>query len=547
MRSFATALSLLLLSLLSLYLVSAQTGAPTPVNLASVGDATVFNYALTLERLDSTFWTCYLYPLNTTNPACAYTNATYAFSQTDFANAGYNATVFQTVQLIAAEELAHATIINASLQALGYQPVPTCNYVYPNITSVINYLNQGLAFETVGTAAYAGGLNGISNPMNVQMAATIASVEARHAGYLSNLLGQQPFASSGFNQAYNGSQVAALIAPYYVNPQCLALTTLPTVRPYGVTGENSTDPTPFTGAQTNPSGFSYSAAARANDLKTLNYALILEDLEATFYAQAGTAFTAQQYAAAGYASTVPTYLSIIAQNEALHVAVLSSVISAYGGVPVTNCTYNFSALGGVNAFSSIGAYLNYASIIEGTGVSAYDGAANTLTDSYLLQVAATIAMIEARHVAFINTILYPNNQTQAVPQAVDVALTPLQVMQTVVQAGLITSCPFVNVSNLQAVSALLPQIAQPYPTSNTTSSTGAQPTGSTLSNYSSSTAQPLPVPSLINLSSTAGQSAASSTAGSSSSGQAVNNSAAITTSSTLLVAVTALAALSLVL
>ena len=520
--SFAAALSLL-------FCLSLTTSAQSPAATVATADATVFNYALTLERLDSTFFTCYLYPLNTTNAVCGYaTNASYAFTQADFAAAGYNATVYQTVSLIAAEELAHANIINASLQALGFAPVQTCRYVYPNITNVQAYLQQGLAFETVGTAAYAGGLNGISNPMNVQMAATISTVEARHASYLSNLLGVTPFAASGFNAVYNASTVAAIITPYYVDPKCLAQTALPSVRPYGVTGENATDPTPFIGAQTNPSGFVYSAAAKANDVKTLNYALVLEDLEATFYSQAGNAFTAAQFTQAGYGQNVPTYLSLIAQNEAVHVQVLTQVIAAYGGVPVQNCTYNFSALG-YSAFSSIQSYLQYASILEGTGVAAYDGAANTLTDSYLLQVAGSIALIEARHVSYINAVLYPTNQTAAVPLAVDVALTPAQVMAQVVQLGLITSCPFVNVSDFNAIAAILPQVAQPYPTANGTS------TGTTLSNYSSSTAAPPLPPVVVNVTSSTGS-------------QSSNNSAAgVKVGSGLLVAVTAFAALSLVL
>ena len=497
MRSLSSvAASVLLLSvslfvLLSPVVGQSATAGASPAAVATINDGVVLNFALTLERLDSTFFSCYLYPLNTTNPACAYTNASYAFSAADFAAAGYNASVYAAVQLIAMEELAHASIINSTIMALGYQPVPTCQYVYPGITSVAAYLAQGLAFETVGTAAYAGGLNGISNPSFVQATAAIATVEARHAAYLSQLQGVQPFASSGFNPVYNGSQVAALIAPYYVNPACLAQTVLPKVRPYGVTGENATNPAPYIGSQVASSGFTYSAQAQANDVKTLNYALILEELEATFYGMAGAAFTAAQFAAAGYNASVPAFLAIIAANENTHVSVLQATIAAYGGVPVQNCSYNFSALG-FNAFSSIPNYLAYASTLESTGVQAYDGAANSLTDTYLLQVAGTIALIEARHTAFINAILSPNNQSTAFPSAVDPTMTPLQVLNLVVSLGIVTSCPGFNVSNPAQVAALLPQIVTPFPVNTTaaaggssSSSTGVA-TAPTFANYSSS-------------------------------------------------------------
>ncbi|MCJ1296970.1 hypothetical protein MMC34_008539 [Xylographa carneopallida] len=422
---------------------SAQTAQPAALSIANASDAAGVNYALTIERLDSTFWSCYLSSYTLANqPYCAYMPANYSqFGEADFAAAGYNSTVWQAVNLIAAEELTHAALLNITVQALGYAPVQPCQYVYPNITSVANYLAQGLKFETTGTAAYAGSLNGLSNPALVQAAASIASVEARHAGYLSALLNQQPFASSGFNDAYNSSYVAQLITPYYADPTCLAQTVLPMVRPFGTTNSaaNQQNASVFTGKQSAAYGVSYTAAAQANDVLTLNYALVLEELEATFYNNASTAFTPADFTAAGLSSSVASYLAIIAANENTHVAVLSTLIAAYGGVPVQNCSYNFSALG-FDAFSSVANYLKFASTVEGVGVMAYDGAANTLTDTYLLQAAATIDMIEARHVAFINSLLYSANTSQAFPTATDSPMTPAQVFALVTGAGIITSC-----------------------------------------------------------------------------------------------------------
>ena len=442
-------LALLLALLLALSAVasaatpSALSQQPAAQRIANASDAAGVNYALTIERLDSTYWSCYLSTYTVANqPYCAYISNSYQqFSEADFAAEGYNATVWQAVNLIAAEEITHAALLNITVQALGYAPVEPCEYVYPVASTVVEYLTQGLKFETVGTAAYAGSLNGLSNPALVQAAASIASVEARHAGYLSALLNVQPFASSAFNDAYNSSYVAELITPYYVDPACLARTTLPTVRPFGATDSavNGQKPAPFTGAESAAYNVKYTNAQLANDLKTLNYALVLEQLEQTFYNKASTAFSAADFEAAGLTNNVVGYLGIIAANENTHVAVLTALINAYGGTPVTYCSYNFSALG-YDAFSSVANYLAFASTVEGVGVRAYDGAANTLTDTYLLQAAGTIDLIEARHVAFINALLYKTDQTQAFPTATDSPLAPADVYALVTGAGIITSC-----------------------------------------------------------------------------------------------------------
>ena len=483
-------LSLAVLSLLAVSTV-AQT-AQSAQSIANASDAAGVNYGLTIERLDSTFWSCYLSSYNLTNqPYCAYMPPGYVqFGEQDFLNAGYNATVWSAVNLIAQEELTHAALLNITVQALGYAPVHPCQYVYPNITSVFNYLTQGLQFETVGTAAYAGALNGLSNPALVQATASIASVEARHAGYLSNLLGFVPFNQDGFNVAYNSTYVAQLITPYYAQPSCLAQTILPMVRPFGVTNYNNVNPqlnpAPYTGNQTAAYGVSYTKAQQANDLLTLNYALVLEELEANFYANASAAFTSADFVAAGINNTnVNTYLGIIAQNENTHVAVLSAIITAYGGVPVQNCSYNWNALG-FNAFSSVQNYLQYASTLEGVGVQAYDGAANSLTDTYLLQAAATIDMIEARHVAFINTLLYQTNNSQAFPSATDTPLTPQAVYQLITSAGIITSCGNQTISFPAPVYPLPAVASASGASSSSTGSPVVPPTGNFTSSSSSS-------------------------------------------------------------
>lgn len=160
------------------------------------------------------------------------------------------------------------------------------------------------------------------------------------------------------------------------------------------------------------------------DIDALNYALTLEFLEATFYNQfLGSATSANS----GLVGTVPgntnvftaadalkstvfsgigssvngsiySYLKAIRDHELAHVAALRSTIVKLGGKPVEPCSYKFDAV------TSFEGFLQTAQALENTGVAAYDGAVIRIADKNLLQTAATIATVEARHAAFLNLV-----------------------------------------------------------------------------------------------------------------------------------------------
>ncbi len=52
-----------------------------------------------------------------------------------------------------------------------------------------------------------------------------------------------------------------------------------------------------------------------NDLKALNYALVLEHLEATYYSQGMNNFSASAFASAGYNASVYAYFVLIKDHE----------------------------------------------------------------------------------------------------------------------------------------------------------------------------------------------------------------------------------------
>ena len=98
--------------------------------------------------------------------------------------------------------------------------------------------------------------------------------------------------------------------------------------------------------------------------------------------------------------------------------ILDKTITSLGGTPVKACNYNFTSV------QDIGGYIKTAQLLENTGVSAYDGGVNGISDLQLQEVAATIATVEARHASFLNSLA----KTSPFPNATDIPLTPLEVV-----------------------------------------------------------------------------------------------------------------------
>jgi hypothetical protein len=147
----------------------------------------------------------------------------------------------------------------------------------------------------------------------------------------------------------------------------------------------------------------------------LNYALTLEQLEATFYREG-----LEGFAPGDFDEGVFDNLVVIRDHELDHVETLTATITQLGGTPVGAAEYAFA-----DAFDDAQSFLTTAQALENTGVGAYTGAAQFLiADDALLTAALTIHGVEARHASYLNRL----TGASPFPNAVDPPLTPNEVL-----------------------------------------------------------------------------------------------------------------------
>ncbi len=156
-----------------------------------------------------------------------------------------------------------------------------------------------------------------------------------------------------------------------------------------------------------------------SDLEVMNYALTLEHLEDNFYRTVNASGKLQGNAA--------KYLTVIGAHERAHVDALTASVRQAGGTPAAELPrYNFAALGDIGTMAGI---LAVASVLEATGVKAYNGAAREIMSKQVLAVAGQIVQVEARHVAIIRALLDPN--ASPVPKSFEDKATPQEIIDAI--------------------------------------------------------------------------------------------------------------------
>lgn len=150
------------------------------------------------------------------------------------------------------------------------------------------------------------------------------------------------------------------------------------------------------------------APSKAQDVAILNYALTLEYLETAFYRQAR--------ANAGLKGETARFAKVAGAHEAAHVAAIKKVL---GSKAVKSPTFDFGA-----TVQSQKAFQTTAVAVEDLGVSAYAGQGPRLKQVPVIQAALAIHSVEARHAAWIRSIVGQN----PAPAAFDPARNMKQVL-----------------------------------------------------------------------------------------------------------------------
>jgi hypothetical protein len=167
-------------------------------------DLTLLNYALTLENLEAAF----------------YTQGLAQFSSVDFGNSTFiqnfgnviGGDVYAYLSLIRDHEAQHVRSLQSLIQSVGGTPVKPCSYNFGYKTAD-DFVTAAALLENTGVMAYDGAISQITSASLKTAAATIATVEARHASYLNLLTGASPFPAS-FDTPATAATILAAAGKY---------------------------------------------------------------------------------------------------------------------------------------------------------------------------------------------------------------------------------------------------------------------------------------------------------------------------------------------
>src|ERR1700736_569302 len=159
---------------------------------------------------------------------------------------------------------------------------------------------------------------------------------------------------------------------------------------------------------------SLSAPSSQQDAEILNFALVFEELQAAFYADAN--------AKNALPGELATFARVVGSQELAHAAY---VRNALGGAARKAPRFNFKGV-----TSNPGRFAQTARDLEDLGVAAYNGQAPSLTRGALAAVAPIVS-VEARHAAWIRAVF---SEVPA-PAASDPSATYAQATSTVNRTG----------------------------------------------------------------------------------------------------------------
>jgi hypothetical protein len=174
----------------------------------------------------------------------------------------------------------------------------------------------------------------------------------------------------------------------------------------------------------------------SDDTGILNYAYVLEQLEAAYYT---AALTSAGFAA--LSANEQEVLSDLQKHEVIHREFFKTVL---GAAAIPTIVFNTTTVGTLTANKDV--LLKTSQLLEDTGVSAYNGAGKYLKSKDNLLVAGKIVSVEARHAAAIrdmrdgtNGRLFAGDDVISPTTGLDVKAEPSTVLGAVVSLNVVTS------------------------------------------------------------------------------------------------------------
>jgi rubrerythrin len=171
---------------------SASTAAATATSTtasSATGDIGILNYALTLEYLETEFYS-------------------------KVVSAGlFKGKVGALIKTFGAQEASHVAALKAAVMKLGGTPAADPMGKFP-ITSATQVAELAYTVENLGAAAYLGQAAKIQSPEVLASALAIHSVEARHAATLGTLVKKSVTPQGAFATPADMSTVLAAVKPF---------------------------------------------------------------------------------------------------------------------------------------------------------------------------------------------------------------------------------------------------------------------------------------------------------------------------------------------
>jgi len=179
---------------------SLVSAAPVKQGAGSNPIFVVLQFANVLEKLESKF----------------YEEAISKFKDQDFSSAGFSSSQIpmEQIKVIQSDEQSHSDFLEGALKSAGQKPLEGCKFNFDSaLTDVDTMIATARALEIVGIGAYLGGATLINDPVILDAAGSILTIEARHST-VTNILAGATAVASAFDIPLSPPEVLSIAGPF---------------------------------------------------------------------------------------------------------------------------------------------------------------------------------------------------------------------------------------------------------------------------------------------------------------------------------------------